>query len=221
MTGTIKVEDIIFEGDLPEVSTSKSLKFWHKFIYQTDVDVKLVTQLDVLQFSYNNDKLCIALKCDCTNAFSGSCCQTNFGILCKVIMTAIDGTYPLADSPVKTVSRCVDGMHDQFCSDCFTGRLLCRCLERRLSKKKFLAELIFFPACGACKVLSKHCECNFNFFKLYRFYQKLAADGKILRKMNEIKRIAYLASSNVSVCFNCSRISRFCMCEPAFQIHYK
>lgn len=221
MTTAIKVQDIIFEGDLPQASTSKSMLFYHRFIYQTNTDAKLVTQFDNLEFTYNNDKLCIALKCDCLDSFSNTCCDLNFNILCKVIMTAIDGAYPLQSPSFDVASRCVDGFNDSFCMFCFTGLLLCRCLEKALTKEEFLAEIKFFPACEACLKLSKGCECNFNFHKLYRYYMRKTSEGKILKKLNQVKRIAYVGSSNVSVCFNCNRIARFCICDPAFQLLYK
>lgn len=221
MTTSIKLEDIIFEGDLPETSTAKSMLFFHKFIYQTDCTVKLLTQMDNLEFTYNDNKLCITLKCDCLDSFSSACCDMNFNILCKVIMTAIDGTYPLSTPPLDAASRCLDGFNESFCMFCFTGRLLCKCLEKELTKEEFLAELHFFPACHACLKLRRGCVCNFNFHKLYRYYRKQALEGKILKKLNQIKRIAYIGSSNVPVCFNCNRIARFCICEPAYQLLYK
>lgn len=219
MTTVLDVRDLNFVKDMPEASTSRSIRFYHKIIYQTNSNAKLTTDVPNLEFTYPAEKLCITLRCECLDAFSAVCLDMNFNTLCKVIMTAEDGTYPLSTSP--EFLKYKDALDQDFCMMCFTGRLLCRCRVREMSRHEFLAEIKHFPACDACLQLSKNCSCCYKFYRLFRYYKRQVREGKVLKKLNEIKRLAYLGGSSCTVCFNCSRIAKFCICDHSYQLLYK
>lgn len=223
MTLNINLNDLIFEKDYPEVTSSRSIVYFHKFIYHADTNVELATDFKNLELTYIDNKLCIGLKCDCLAAFSVQCFDMNLAILCKVIMTAIDGSYPLSDvgSSVGLKNEAVvDVFNQHFCGRCYSPVFLCLCLEEALTKEAFLQKLKQLNICNACLYLQKGCTCNFKIYKLYKFYKKRIINGKVRKRLNEVKRLAYLAASSVSVCLNCNRVSIKCLCENNFQITY-
>lgn len=225
MTSKVDVKDLILEKDLPEITSSRSIVYFHKYIYQTDVTTKLNSNYDNLEFTYLGDKLCIGLKCDCIDAFSSYCLKVNLPVLCKTLMTAIDGSYPLPDvevqnSGLKEEERNYDIFGNLFCCVCKTPPFLCVCLEEPYDRIAFVLELKSLPLCESCLNFKKKCSCNFKIQRLYKFYRSCVVNGKILKRMNEIKRLAYLGSCSVQVCFNCNRYSLHCICDENYRITY-
>lgn len=266
MTKVISVRDLMLEKDFPEIRSSKSIVFVHRFTYQTGVVARFESNLSNLELTYNGNHLCIGLKCDCNDGFSCDCMDYNLRIMCKVIMTALDGVYPIQDRPLIAGNYTNEGVITEnystyflsssaavsapapvsampvapavssapssaaldrkgetcqdFCEHCHAPDLLCRCYVPMLSKRAFLYQLRCFPLCNACLVFSRACECNFNILGLYAFYCSTARQYKVLRRMNEIKRIAYLAFCNRSVCFNCNKKAEYCICEKPYRVVY-
>lgn len=265
MTKVISVKDVLLEKDFPEIKSSKSIVFVHRFTYQTGIVARFESNLSNLELTYNGNHLCIGLKCDCNDGFSCECMDYNLQILCKVVMTALDGVYPLQDRPLIAGSYSGDGLITEnytayflsssaalpapvsssmpvasavtavpvsssilqkretcqdFCEQCHAPDILCRCYVPMLTKRAFLYQLRCFPLCNACLVFARACECNFNILNLYAFYCSTARQYKVLRRMNEVKRIAYLAFCNRSVCFNCNKKAEYCICERVYKIIY-
>lgn len=224
--------DIAFLKDYPELNTDSTIVFYHKFVYLTNVTEKLYCSFSNIDFSYVDDCLCITLRCACDNEFSEACLASNFRILCKAIMQVVDGAYPFSMvssfsslSSVESLEKeerrkseeNLDGFNVQFCKDCFTPILLCSCLSSCLNKEDFLNQLQVFPLCRACLLFQTQCTCRYQVLRLYNFYSKYNVDNKVPKRLNELRRIAYLASCNVQVCFNCNRYNLQCICEPSFR----
>ncbi|AEC32104.1 E3 protein [Raptor adenovirus 1] len=234
---TTDVIDVVFLKDYPEIRTGTSVVFCHKFSYTTNVHEKLVPITDNVDFDYTNDCLCITVKCLCTDEFSVACLASNFRILCKTVMQAIDGAYPLsmasnsADSLPALLQKeekeehleedddhLLDGFDKKFCERCYSPPFLCACSVLALSKQEFLQQLSVLNLCYACQHFSKMCTCRYRVGLLYKFYRDHIVDNMIPKRMNEVKRLAYLASCNVKVCFNCNRYYLRCVCDADYQI---
>lgn len=232
IASVVSVMDIAFLKDYPELNIDSTIVFYHKFVYLTNVKEKVCCNFSNIDYSYIDDCICITLKCDCNNEFSEACLASNFKVLCKAVMQVIDGAYPFSmvssfsslssvDSLKKEERRNseenLDGFNVQFCKECFTPILLCSCLSLSLNKEDFLKELQVFPLCQACLFFLPECKCRYKLFSLYNFYSKYVVDNKVPKRLNELRRLAYLASCNVKVCLNCNRYNLQCICESSFR----
>lgn len=226
MTTAINLANIIFERDLDAVNL-------HRIVYYTDVSAKLHVSAENVELSYCEDKLVITIICKCADPFSVDCMDTNLPLLCKTVMVALDGTYPLPPSPsvrsrlqIKSnnvaLGSCyrADIFNNKFCELCFSPIYLCSCVDDVLTKEEFMAKLHVFDLCIGCMQYDKNCTCGFKIYYLHKYYRSFAYNGKVPKRLNDIKRIAYLASCNVDVCLNCNRYSMKCVCDKEHRMYY-
>lgn len=222
--------DVLFLKDYPEINSNATINFYHKFVYQTDVTSKVNCNYKNVDFNYVNGELCITVKCDCVDEFSAACLASNLKILCKCVMQSIDGAYPfsstsfsfissvgLEEEKIEKTEDLIDGFNMHFCKTCFSPVLFCTCLALALTKEEFLNELKVLSLCSSCTEFSSHCSCKYNVTAMYAFYQNLVVNNHVYKRFNEIKRLAYLSSCNVSVCFNCNKYSVMCICDEQYK----
>lgn len=238
----VSVADVIFLKDYPELNDQSTISFYHKFTYMTNVTEKLNCFDKRVEFTYLHGCLCVTVKCDCTEEFSLKCLMLNFGLLCKAVMLALDGTYPFSTSvsPISSdkLPFCseeneenekkeeeedgfqLDVFNRRFCSLCFTPILFCSCITDALSQTEFLDQLQCYNLCAACNNFSPECECNFKIYELYQYYSKFIVNGKICKRMNEVRRLAYLSSCNIKICLNCNRAAFYCICDMVYKKYF-
>ncbi|QER78612.2 E3 [Psittacine adenovirus 5] len=226
-----KVEDIVFVKDYPEVIDC-TIGFFHKLNYLTSVKEILVYEgQDPVEFFYDDGNLCVSVKCDCDQTFSNGCILHMFHILCKAVMLVEDGAYPLSCMSFPPPLGCslprieeeeinLDGANRKFCDECNTPELYCSCLDAALNKTQFLAQLSSFKLCHFCATFMPGCRCRHKIFFLYKFYSSFIIDGKVPKRLNQVKRIAYLSTCNVQVCLNCNRMYTHCICDSSYRKIY-
>lgn len=226
------VTDLVFLKDYPEL-IENSVTFFHKISFLTSSKEEYsYNGDDLVDFSYIDGSLCISVKCQCESEFSPTCVVALLKILCKIVMIVQDGAYPLSCMSLPFPLGCslskieeeeennLDGVNRKFCSDCHTPELYCTCLASAFNKTQFLAQLTNFNLCHACATFMPGCKCRHRLYFLYKFYFSKIVDGKIARRLNDVKRLAYLSSCNVQICFNCNRAANHCICDASFRVLY-
>ncbi|ALB78197.1 E3 protein [unidentified adenovirus] len=239
MTESISAMDIVFESNYPEYKSGQSIVFCHRFSYMTTktANCDLQCNYENVDLLHVDNDLCIILRCYCDNEFSDKCIDLNLKFLCKLVMTVLDGTYPFPSTSTSSLDSggklqvkmtnttqekiMKDVLQNKFCSDCYTPILLCNCMEEALTRLDFLEQLSTFPLCKNCLSFQKGCYCPFAIYKLFQFYYTKVKNGLVRKRLNDVKRLAYLASCNVPMCFNCNRSYMHCLCCDEYQILYK
>ncbi|AAC64537.1 E3 protein [Turkey adenovirus 3] len=234
MTDVVNVMDLVFDCDYPEFKSGSSVMFSHRFSYLTDCKNKTILPLvdENCELMLVNDEICVVVKCYCDEEFSDHCLTINLKLMCTLVMKLIDGAYPLPPSPADLpASACVatalknenkrDFLHNSFCNKCRIPVLLCLCTENALTKEEFMHQLVNFPLCSNCFKGNSDCSCAFYICKLYSFYRSRVSSGLVRKKLNDVKRLAYLGSCNVDMCINCGRSLKDCLCSEAYQLLYK
>lgn len=224
MTSFIKLKDVGFERNLDTGL--------HSILYQTHLTNRLEANHSRVKFDYIEEKLLIRVDCKCENAFSEACMNANLPLLCKSYITAFEGAYPSSSSAsnstllIKTADTKLgryyeaDNFNNCFCDICYCPIYYCCCVEPAMDSEEFLAKLRTFPLCRACEVLGENCNCGYKIKDLYKYYMSKVYNGKVLKRLNEVRRLAYISSCNCGVCLNCNRHFERCICDDDYRMFY-
>lgn len=221
IAGIISVMDILFIKDYPDVNSNATIEFVHKILYQTSVSDKVACNLENVEYNYVDGQLCVTVKCNCDEPFVKTCLTKNLRVLCKAVMQVIDGAYRISSPSLSSISS--DELQEEkeeingICKECHTPIFLCCCLGLAMSKSEFLFQLQNFSLCNACASCMPNCVCKYKVWLLYRYYEKCIVNNLVPKRMNEVKRLAYLSSCNVQICLNCNKVALYCICDGYYK----
>lgn len=142
--------------DLRDISFERNAKDWiHKIMYTVPNAHDLESNVKNVELSYFDNDLTITITCDCCDPFSIDCMDFNLPLLCKTIMTALDGTYPLplamapSAASLLVLKSKTATFSNKVCDNCCLSLRACICVSREPFFKRL--RRFFVLCCVKCQ----------------------------------------------------------------------